>query len=197
MKDDLLSSNRDLLQRFRRGESAALAETWKWYRPMVRTLAVNGFGDFKGFKSTFDLDDAVAATFAAAFEERSRLAYDGITPFSKYLFGIGRNVMRRLWLAQVREPTFELDSAKATDGTSFHTPEEELITKQQQELLKNFSKTLDGLEIDVFQGYFGSGLSEEKLANRLGITRHAVRKQLVRLFKKMRRFVRDVGLIAR
>lgn len=194
MTEDLLSTSRELLSLFRDGDKRALAEVWEWYFPMVKKLAVNGFGDFRGFSKPYDIDDAISATFIAAFEERSRLAYDGITPFSKYLYGIGRNVMRRMVHKQMREPIIEEVEYKGTVSQGNTTPEESFVSHEQQLLLSRFPDQLSEVERAVFDGYYKSGLSEEALAKGLGMTRHRVRKHLKRVSFKMKRFVRELGL---
>jgi len=80
MEADLLSTDRSLLERFRRGEKEALMLVWQSYYPMVEGMARRGFGPWRGFSCIADIEDAVSATFLAAFEEGCRLRYDGLTP---------------------------------------------------------------------------------------------------------------------
>jgi len=193
MDADLLSTDRALLARFRNGEREALVAVWQAYFPLVVSLARRGFGPYSGFRSPSDVDDAVAATFAAAFEEGSRLRYDGVTPFGSFLLGIGRNVMRRQMKKVAREPVYEGDLA-TRERSHVHTPEERLLRAEERELLSRFPETLSKPEQTIFHGYYRDGLSEERLAVVTGRTRYRVRKLLGRVQRAFLRYVREHGL---
>lgn len=188
MKPDLLSTDRDLLDRFRKGDKEAMVAVWHFYFPMVQNLARRGFAGTPGFMHRVDVEDAVSATFLAALQERARLGYDGVTPYGAYLLGIGRNVMRRLSRKAGREPVWEVTEDRPA-RVSHTTPEHELLDSEKREVLMRFRHTLGPDELEVFQGYYENGLSEEKLALTLGRTRHKVRKVLHAVQRKMRRYL--------
>ena len=48
---------------------------------------------FKGYKSTFDLHNAVQEVFRRAFEERARLSYNGVNSYSNWILAIARNMV--------------------------------------------------------------------------------------------------------
>lgn len=193
--DDALSCNRDLLDRFRAGERRALEAVFMAYEGLVRTIAVRGFRGFSGFRNAADADDVVASTFEAAFEERARLAYDGIQPYRYYLSGITRNVMRTMCRKRGREILME-DTAEIVDvDAEVGAPELAALTKDDAAILARFRASLgDARRVAVFEGYFGRGLSEATLAETLGINRYRVRLHLVSIRKRMRRFLREEGL---
>lgn len=193
MKADLLSNDRQLLIAFRRGEQEALMRVWQEYFPHVEGLARRGFGPYRGFASITDIEDAVSASFAAAFEERCRMGYDGLTPYGSYLLGISRNVMRRLMKKVAREPVRE-PGAYESEVTGEPTPEEQVISAQERELLARFSQVLTADEVAVFRGYYADGLSEERLAAHLGRTRYRVRKLMGKVERKFRKYLRSHGL---
>jgi len=194
MEADLLSNDKALLARFRQGERDALMVVWNHYFPLVHGLACRGFGPYRGFCSACDIEDAVSATFLAAFEEGCRQRYDGIVPFGSFLLGIGRNVMRRQMKKAAREPAIEvLPSNEGRDATE-QTPEDCLLRAEERELLTRFPGTLAAEDRDVFFGYYRDGLSEERLAVHLARSRHVVRKCLQRVGRAFRRFLRDHGL---
>ncbi|MBM4372453.1 MAG: sigma-70 family RNA polymerase sigma factor [Deltaproteobacteria bacterium] len=166
---------------------------WKHYFPLVRSLACRGFGPYRGFSSPSDVEDAVSATFAAAFEQGCRMRYDGVIPYGSFLLGIGRNVMRRQMKKAAREPVADLDCrTEADEGAP--SPEEQLLSLEEKEVLGRFRTTLEAHEREVYEGHFRDGLSEERLAHHLGRTRHTVRKTLHRVMRRFRRYLRENGL---
>src|SRR5690606_21160993 len=77
MSDDLLRDDAVCREAFRRGERWAMEAVYRRYLPLIHTVVSRGFSGFRGFFDPVQRDDAVQAIFAAAFEERARLAYDG------------------------------------------------------------------------------------------------------------------------
>ncbi len=194
MEADLLSNDKALLSRFRQGEREALMLVWNHYFPHVRSLACRGFGPYRGFRSASDIEDAVSATFVAAFEEGCRQRYDGIIPYGSFLLGIGRNVMRRQMKKAAREPAVEPTVSQERDADG-ETPEDQLLCAEEQEVLTRFPSTLPEADRTVFYGHYRDGLSEERLADHLSCSRHSVRKGLQRVSRAFRRFLRDHGLM--
>lgn len=191
MEADLLSQDRALLERFRKGERTALMQVWQNYHPLIEGLARRGFGPWRGFTRAIDIEDAVSSTFAAAFEESCRLRYDGLTPYSAFLLGIARNVMRRQIKKETREESLDpLTSLELKEDAP--TPEEQLLSREETEILARFCKTLDEDEAWVFHGYYRDGLSEERLASSSGRTRYRVRKLLHKVQRKLKRYLRSL-----
>jgi RNA polymerase sigma factor (sigma-70 family) len=193
MREDMLSTNRDLLNRFRRGEKDALVAVWRAYLPLIHSMARRGFGPYPGWRDIADIEDTVAATFVVAFEEACRLRYDGVTPFGSFLLGIGRNVMRRQMKKRGREPIVSPDSTTlATEPEE--SPENLLINAEQKALLARFPETLSDQERAVFLAYHRMGLSEEDVARTLEITRYLTRKLLHRAQRCFKRYLSRHGL---
>lgn len=97
----LLVEDRALLDAFRRGERAALERVYREYVQSVARLLRRGFSfssggrrhHFRGFWTTFDLEDRLHEVFARAFSERARTSYDGLTSYKAYLLAIARNLV--------------------------------------------------------------------------------------------------------
>jgi len=193
---DVLSRDSDLLARFRAGERRAMEAVFMAYEGLVRTIVIRGFGSFAGYRNLADADDAVAATFEAAFEERARLTYDGIQPYRYYLGGIARNVVRTMCRKRGREIPVE-EIPEAIDPSSWiGPPEEHAEAREGAALLARFRDFLgDAGHVAVFEGYFGRGLSEAVLAEELGMNRYRIRLHLARIRKRMKRFLREEGLV--
>lgn len=193
MDADLLTSNRALLDRFRRGDKEALVLVWQHYYPLVHSMARRGFGPYRGFQSHADIEDAISATFLAAFEENCRVRYDGVTPFGSFLLGIGRNTMRRQMLKAAREPVHDPHTRKE-EQTSDPDPEAQFLSMEQSRVLAAFLATLTEDERAAFGGYYKDGFSEEKLAVVMGRTRYRVRKTLHKVERKLKKYLKHHGL---
>jgi len=97
----LLIEQRELLDRFKRGERRALEEVYRHYAPEVAAFLQRGFTfssagrslRFSGYAQPFDLDNALQETFLRAFKESARLGYDGLHPYRGYLLAIARNLV--------------------------------------------------------------------------------------------------------
>jgi RNA polymerase sigma-70 factor (ECF subfamily) len=97
----LLSSDRELLKRFRLGKQEALARVYREYAPAIAAFLARGFSfsskgrtlQFNGYHQPFDIENAVQETFVRAFSERARLAYDGLSPYKSYIMAVARNLV--------------------------------------------------------------------------------------------------------
>jgi len=193
MDADLLTTDRNLLLSFRQGDREALIAVWRFYYPMVRNLAVRTCCGMTGHAATADVDDAVSATFLAAFQEGARLSYDGVTPFGAYLLGIGRNVIRRQISKACREPAIEPASIDWREDSD-PSPEDVYLTREETEVLSRFPQTLRNDEREVFFAHYRDGLSEESLADSLGRTRYRIRKILALVERRLRRYLKEHGI---
>lgn len=165
------------------------------YEGLVRCIATQGFGGFTGFRNLADTDDAVSATFEAAFEERARLAYDGLQPYRYYIGGISRNVIRTMCRKLGREIPVEETPEGRDPSRQPALPEAAAEAREDAALVGRFRDFLaDPLDIAVFEGYFGRGLSEAALAGEIGVNRYRIRLALSRVRKRMQRFLRVEGL---
>jgi DNA-directed RNA polymerase specialized sigma24 family protein len=192
MSDDLLRDDAVCREAFRRGERWAMDAVYRWYVPLIYTVVSRGFGNFRGFWDPVAKDDAVQAIFAAAFEERVRLAYDGVHDYARFLRGLAQNVCRQIL---DKDRRFARTPESDPEADARHDVEARLLDKDALEACRRFR---DGLETPldkaVLDGYFARGEAEETLAEALGVTRYRLRKVIARLQKKMQRFRRDEGL---
>ena len=191
MGDDLLRDDAACREAFRRGERWAMEAVYRHYLPLVYAIAGRGFAGFRGFFDAVQRDDAVQATFAAAFEERARLAYDGVHDYARFLRGLAQNVCRQILEKDrrfARIPEGDADAAEADVEVA-------LLDAEARELCRSFrAGVTDPLERAVLDGYFGEGQAEETLALTLGVTRYRLRKVIAALHKKMTRFKAARGL---
>lgn len=167
-----------------------MRQVYDAYAPLVRTICTHGFkGGFRGFFDPVEREDAQQQIFAAAFEERARLSYDGLKPYSAFLRGIARNVVRRMLEKRKRfERTPEQTDAPERDL------EDEAMESEQLGLMRRFRQAID-TEPDksVLHLYFVEGWAEERLAAHLGLTRYKTRKVIAGLHKRMIKHMKRHG----
>lgn len=167
-----------------------MRQVYDAYAPLVRTICTHGFkGGFRGFFDPVEREDAQQQIFAAAFTERARLSYDGLKPYSAFLRGISKNVVRRMLEKRKR---FERtpDQVDVADADL----EDDAIHSEQLGLLRRFREDVD-TEPDksVLHLYFVEGWAEERLAAHLGLTRYKTRKLIASLHKRMIKHMKRHG----
>ena len=193
MSDDLLRDDATIREAFRAGKRRALAEVYRVYAPLVQTVVSRGFGGFGGFYNPSDRDDAFQTIFAAAFEEKARLRYNGLDPYSKYLRGIAHNVVRRM--LERRKRFNRTDGQPEPSEKSRQTAEDQVIDQQVQHVVRAFVDTVtESHEREILNRYFVEGQAEESIAEDLAMTRYRVRKNIQLLHERMQRYLKQHGL---
>lgn len=188
--EDLLRDDPETRRAFREGEREAMEAVYTTYAPLVRTICGRGFGGFRGFFLPSDQDDAVQSVFAAAFEERTRLAYDGLQPYAAFLRGIAQNVCRRMLESRAR-----FDRRPDVLPEPPEDVEASYLAAETSAVLRRFRDDLeDPVLREVLDRYFTDGWSEERLAAHLGRTRYRTRKLIALLQKRMTKLLAHHGL---
>ena len=195
VSEDLLRDDAKVREAFRAGKRWALAEVYRVYFPIVSTVVTRGFGGFRGFYNPADRDDAIQSIFAAAFEERARLKYNGLDPYSAYLRGIAQNLVRRMLEKTARFR--RTDGQPELENKVVETAEEQLIGAQSRKAMADFRASLtDQRERDILELYYVEGVAEEKIAAAMQMTRYRVRKVISALDRRMRRHLKAYGVMA-
>jgi RNA polymerase sigma-70 factor, ECF subfamily len=186
-----LVEDRVLLDAFRRGERAALAEVYREYARALFGFLAGGFAFESGGKSSFfkglaqpwAREEAVQEIFSRAFSPAARLAYDGLRPYRNYLFTIARNYVLDLLRTGDRET---LVSDPPEDGSAAPSPgsDEHSVSKELSAHCEAFVASLDPDERALFEVRFRKGLSIAQTAQQLGITEHRAKRTEARLRKR-------------
>jgi RNA polymerase sigma factor (sigma-70 family) len=197
----IFANDRDLLDRFRRGERAALAAVFERYVDEVATLARRGFviessGHVvvrgAGRDGEYDL---VQETFAKAFAEKARLGYDGVSPYRPYLLRITKNLMiDRYRAAQKDARSIALDSV---DLDALQPAAEEAPDPLWQKLAAataEYVGTLEPVVREFVKLRFDEGGSQADVAKALGVTRRKVRTMERDVQKQLRSWLKQRGL---
>lgn len=220
----LLMEDRALLDAYRRGDRAGLERVYHHYVGEVTRLLQGGFSfvsvgqtmRFVGYPSAFALQEAVQETFIRAFSERARLGYSGLQPFGPYVIGIARNLViddfrrRRRELALFiaerpqgeRAPTLDSVDPSALEASPIgawsrgrHDPEREVGRRRVGAALESFVATLEPDLAELVELLHVERLSQQQIADRLGIDRNHVRKRLALLRTRLLRHMKSEGAI--
>lgn len=200
----LLVEDRELLVRFREGETRAMDQVYRQYAPAVARLLRCGFvyqsggapAAFAGFHSQFELESALQEVFARAFSERARLSYDGLRPYAGFLRGIARNVVldqlrRRARRGEVLDPFDDERAGRWERAQQARDPVETLEARRGRELVKRFLRDhCDQAERRLYSLRFEHELSQQAAADEMSLTRIQVRRRETKLKKRLLRFLK-------
>ena len=195
-----------VLRGFREGERGALTAVYRMYAAVMARFLRGGFSfqsgarhhRFVGYRSSFELHDALHETFRRAFEPRARESYDGLRPYGPYLRTIARNVVLKTFRA--REVLFpELDdgalAGAAPIGVTLDlpTPERVVHDAQLRRLVRGFLDELDAADRELITLRFSEGKSQRDVAALLGLGRQRVRGREVKLRARLLAYLRAHG----
>src|SRR5262245_21489029 len=187
----LLVDDRALLDAFRQGKRHALERVYRAYVAAVATGLRRGFTfhasgrecRFHGCRTEHDFEDRLHTIFAAAFKERARLSYDGLSPYKTYLLGIAKNAIiddfRRKEHALVEyslvpeeAPAQVQETAEPLLGlinASGH-PQHDAEATDVVELVARFLVSLPKREREIFGLRYQDGLEHKTICERTGLS---------------------------
>jgi RNA polymerase sigma-70 factor, ECF subfamily len=182
----IFHNRRELLDRFRNGDSDALEAVYRAYvdsvckivrhgcsRPGVSTSVPGAAGANTG--------DLVQEIFLKAFSRPARLAYDGVRPYGPYLYTIARHALvdwARHFGREVPTAWRTLESALEEQAAGEDPPYADPATMA---LVEQFLRELPGDLRAVHEKRYTLGLSQHEAANALGMSRQTLRTAETRL----------------
>ncbi|MGC4121133.1 MAG: sigma-70 family RNA polymerase sigma factor [Myxococcales bacterium] len=174
----LFHDRRDLLDAFRKGERAAMAEVYTAYvtdvgRLVQRGCRLGGGHTLPGVREPQRHRDLVQEVFVKAFAPSARLAYDGLRDYRPYLLRIARNLLvdearSGGRLVPVEEP---MDEVEIVD----EAPEEDLEWRRLRAATQEFCQATKSPLREFIQLRFVDDLSQRDVAEKMGVTRRQVR----------------------
>jgi RNA polymerase sigma-70 factor (ECF subfamily) len=190
-----------LLERFRRGEKAALDEVYRAYvdavvRVVSRVLQRQGGVGAWGWRTVAaDLPDLVQEVFARAFDPTTRQRFDGLRPYGPFLARIAHNVtidylrrMGRRVAAEGEEPLDQVTTPVALTATDdgFANPETiGVVNRYLDRLTPELRQIHDVLYV--------RGMSQREAADALGLGRQSVRTLEAQLREGLRQELERAG----
>jgi RNA polymerase sigma factor (sigma-70 family) len=206
----IFENNRDLLDRFRRGDRAALAEVYERYVDDVAILARRGFTmESQGHVYVAGADpdgerELVQETFVKAFGEKARDSFDGLRPYRPFLLRITKNLMIDRFRARRKDRMREdgdgvgdIDAILEANGAFAEAPDHErdLHWQKLSAATKTFLSQLDRQTQEVVRLRFEEDLSQDACAKKLGCSRRRVRTLEERVQKQLRRHLKESGML--
>ena len=206
----IFENNRDLLDRFRRGDRAALAAVYERYVDDVATLARRGFTiESQGHVYVAGADpdgehELVQETFVKAFGEKARTSFDGLRPYRPFLLRITKNLMidrfrarRKEGLREDGDGVGDIDAILEANGAFADAPRQEhdLHWQRLAVATKTFVATLTPEAREVVRLRFEEDLSQEACAETLGCTRRRVRTVEEQVQKQLRSYLKHAGML--
>jgi RNA polymerase sigma factor (sigma-70 family) len=200
----IFDNNRELLDRFRRGDRGALAEVYEHYVDDVALLARRGFtieAAGHAYIRGADLEgehELIQETFVKAFSDSARASFDGLRPYRPFLLRITKNLMIDRFRANRRPGALtgadNLDELldASLDLTITPEPEEDLHWSALSEATAVFLATLDTESREIIRLRFEAELSQDAVADQLGCTRRRVRTVERRVHVQLKRHLKHL-----
>lgn len=193
-RDSLLVKDRRLLRAFRRGEAKALEQVYRAYAPHVARYIACSFAS-KAQRTRFfgaqDLEATHQETFLRAFSPRLRQAYDGRRPYEAFLNAMARSVTLDA-LRSARRRAREAESLEEMEVDT-RTPEQYALQEEQRVLVRRFLEAQAPGDRRIAGLRFVEGLSQERVAAALGLSRQEVRTREAHMRRALRCFLAAEG----
>jgi RNA polymerase sigma factor (sigma-70 family) len=199
-------SDREHLAAFRAGQRDALEEVYRRHVSDVAAFLRTGFmytsNDqplrFPGVRDSFELESFVQEVFARGFEERARLAYDGVRPYGAFLNGIAKNLVLDRLRKQARHGEVlagpdVIDAAGADAPPEWETSEDE---RRGRALVAEFVETAcDDRDRTLYALRYERELSQDDTAREAGLTRIQIRRWETKFRARLLRFLKRADYV--
>ena len=155
-------------------------------------------------KSADDLDELVNEVFDRVFLRKHRLAFDGTLDFGPYLKVVARNVLVDYWRKRGREVSFpdrdSSDTVSVLGGAIVIAAQVDAehgwLEPKAKAIALQYSQGLVSPLHEVFVALYDEGLTQEKAAAHLGISRKRLRTLRDRLREELRELLEQAGIRA-
>jgi RNA polymerase sigma-70 factor (ECF subfamily) len=199
----LLSSDPDLLRRFRAGEHAAMSQVFRHYGERLARYLAAGFtfqsqGElrrFAGVRDRFELHDLCAECFRRAFEPRAREAYDGRHPYEQFLRSVARNLVVDRLRSERTQAAQDPAWTAAHQGEPMLSAQEKLEQAELGQMVAAFENELGADERQLVALRFVEGLSQRDAAEKMERSRRWVRDTELELRQRLVKQLRGSGYL--
>ena len=171
-----MASDDTLICRAQAGDEGAFVDLIRVYYPFVYAIVIGIVNNPQ------DAEEVVQDTFLNAY--RGLAQYQEMAKFKNWLAEIARN-RARSWMRKQRIDTVSIDEvSEHTLGTQ-DLPEEQLIRREQRELIRRAMETLSDKDREIAQAYYLDGASYDELTSTHGLSYNAIAFRLSRAKRQL------------
>ncbi len=171
-----MTNDDTLISRAQAGDEGAFTELMRAHYAFIYAIVIGIVNNRN------DAEEVVQDTFLNAY--RGLAQYEEQTKLKSWLAKIARN--RALnWLREQRIDTVSIDEVSEDTLQSTDSPDEQLIRREQRELIRRAMETLSKKDRDIAQSYYLDGASYDELIRTHGLSYKAISFRLSRAKQKL------------
>ena len=171
-----MANDDTLIHRAQSGDEGASVDLIRVYYPFVYAIVI------RIVNNPYDAEEVVQDTFLNAY--RGLAQYQEMEKFKNWLGEIARN-RARSWLRKQRIDTVPIDEvSEHTLGTQ-DLPDEQLIRREQRELIRRAMGTLSEKDREIAHAYYLDGASYDELTSTHGLSYNAIAFRLSRAKRQL------------
>ena len=171
-----MADDNTLIHRAQSGDEGAFVDLIRVYYPFVYAIVI------RIVNNPHDAEEVVQDTFLNAY--RGLAQYQEMAKFKNWLGEIARN-RARSWLRKPRIDTVPIDEvSEHTLGTQ-DLPDEQLIRREQRELIRRAMETLPQKDREIAHAYYLDGASYDELISTHGLSYNAIAFRLSRAKRQL------------
>ena len=171
-----MANTKDLICRVQAGQEGAFTELMRVHYAFVYAVVI-GF-----VNNPNDAEEIVQDTFLNAY--RGLAQYEDREKFKNWLAEIARNSARD-WLRKQRVNTVSIDEVSEHTLLTPDAPDEQLIRREERELIRRAIQTLPQKDMDIAHSYYLEGASYDELIRTHGLSYKAISFRLSRAKQKL------------
>ena len=171
-----MANENTLIHRAQSGDEGAFVELIRVYYPFVYAIVIGIVNN------PHDAEEVVQDTFLNAY--RGLAEYQEIAKFKNWLGEIARN-RARSWLRKQRIDTVPIDEVNEHTLRTEDLPDEQLIRREQRELIRRAMDTLSEKDREIAHAYYLEGASYDELITAHGLSYNAIAFRLSRAKRQL------------
>ena len=171
-----MANDNTLICRAQSGDEGAFVDLIQVYYPFVYAIVIGIVNNPQ------DAEEVVQDTFLNAY--RGLAQYQEMAKFKNWLAEIARN-RARSWLRKQRIDTVPIDEVSEYTLATQDLPDEQLIRREQRELIRSAMGTLLEKDRDIARAYYLDGASYDELTRTHGLSYKAIAFRLSRAKRQL------------
>ncbi|MDE0186995.1 MAG: sigma-70 family RNA polymerase sigma factor [Candidatus Poribacteria bacterium] len=171
-----MANTKNLICRVQTGDEGAFTELMRAHYAFVYAVIIGIVNNPN------DAEEIVQDTFLNAY--RGLAQYEDRRKFKNWLAEIARNSVRD-WLRKQRINTVSIDEVSEHTLLTPDAPDEQLIRREQRELIRRAMESLPQKDRDIARSYYLDGASYDELIRTHGLSYNAISFRLSRAKQKL------------